>query len=62
MTVKERVLASRLVERAERNRKLATKIGLECGLRRGSTGSGQNPNTEKKRCMMEAQNTNQEGT
>ena len=33
MTVKQRVLASRLIERANRNQELAKVIGLKCSLK-----------------------------
>lgn len=41
MNVKERVLASRLVEKSKQNRKLAEQIGLTCKLSRMKAGGSQ---------------------
>ena len=41
MNVKERVLASRLVEKSKQNQKLADQIGLTCKLRRMNAGGSQ---------------------
>lgn len=43
MNVKERVLASRLVEKSKRNQKLAEQIGLGCKLNRVIAGGSQKP-------------------
>ena len=43
MNVKERVLASRLVEKSKQNQKLAEQIGLDCKLSRVTAGDGQKP-------------------
>ena len=41
MNVKERVLASRLVEKSKQNQKLAEQIGLDCKLSRMKAGDSQ---------------------
>ena len=43
MNVKERVLASRLVEKSKQNQKLAEQIGLDCKLSRIKAGDSQKP-------------------
>lgn len=43
MNVKERVLASRLVEKSKQNQKLAEQIGLDCKLSRMKAGDSQKP-------------------
>ena len=46
MNAKERVLASRLVEKSKNNQKLTEQIGLKCKLSRMTAGNSQNPKTE----------------
>lgn len=41
MNVKERVLASRLVEKSKQNQKLAEQIGLTCKLSKMKVGDSQ---------------------
>ena len=41
MNVKERVLASRLVEKSKQNEKVAEQIGLTCKLSRMKAGGSQ---------------------
>lgn len=43
MNVKERVLASRLVEKSEQNRKTAEQMGLHCKLSRLQQETVKNP-------------------
>lgn len=43
MNVKERVLASRLVEKSKQNQKLAEQIGLDSKLSRMKAGDSQKP-------------------
>lgn len=47
MNVKERVLASRLVEKSKQNQKLAEQIGLTCKLSRMKAGGSQKPKSNK---------------
>ena len=54
MNVKERVLASRLVEKSKQNQKLAEQIGLNCKLSRMTAGDRQKPKAEINRCMMKS--------
>jgi hypothetical protein len=46
MNVKERVLASRLVEKLKQNQKLAEQIGLTCKLSQVTVGNSQKSKAE----------------
>ena len=46
MSVKERVLSSRLVEKSKQNQKLSKQIGLHCKLSRVTVGNSQKTKTE----------------